>query len=176
MTLSLSHTPSVGGSLSLTHTLQVAGPDTATEGALGPREREIFIDNLLVRVHLLIEMSRPALRYGSLNSLFQVALHLPSKGPRLDPEAGPRLNAEVAKVRPGGNPGANRWFLWSNPIQMLPERGCICGRLTQDLPSNRLQGGVETATIVAVGPRLDPEAGPSIVPQVGPSQTRNPKS
>jgi len=41
-------------------------------------EREIFIDNLLVRVHLIIEMSRPALRRGSLNSLFQVALYLPS--------------------------------------------------------------------------------------------------
>ena len=41
------------------------------------REREIFIDNLLVRVHLIIEMSRPALRHGSLNSLFQVALYLP---------------------------------------------------------------------------------------------------
>ena len=41
-----------------------------------PREREIFIDNLLVRVYLIIEMSRPALRYGSLNSLFQVALYL----------------------------------------------------------------------------------------------------
>ena len=37
-----------------------------------------FIDNLLVRVHLIIEMSRPALRHGSLNSLFQVALYLPS--------------------------------------------------------------------------------------------------
>ena len=41
-------------------------------------EGEIFIDNLLVRVHLLIEMSRPVLRHGSLNSLFQVALYLPS--------------------------------------------------------------------------------------------------
>ena len=42
------------------------------------REREIFIDNLLVRVRLIIEMSRPALRHVSLNSLFQVALYLPS--------------------------------------------------------------------------------------------------
>ena len=41
-------------------------------------DREIVIDNLLVRVHLNIEMSRPALRHGSLNSLFQVALYLPS--------------------------------------------------------------------------------------------------
>ena len=48
--------------------------------AIGPcyAEREIFIDNLLVQVHLIIEMSRPALRHGSLNSLFQVALYLPS--------------------------------------------------------------------------------------------------
>ena len=42
------------------------------------REREIFIDNLLVQVHFIIEMSRPALRHGSLTSLFQVALYLPS--------------------------------------------------------------------------------------------------
>ena len=42
-------------------------------------EREIFIDNLLVRVHLIIEMSRPALRHGSLDSLLQVALYIPSK-------------------------------------------------------------------------------------------------
>ena len=47
-------------------------------GSSWTREREIFIDNLLVRVHLIIEMSRPALRHGSLNSLFQVALYLPS--------------------------------------------------------------------------------------------------
>ena len=46
--------------------------------AAGNQEREIFIDNLLVRVHLIIEISRPALRHGSLNSLFQVALYLPS--------------------------------------------------------------------------------------------------
>ena len=41
-------------------------------------EREILIDNLLVRVNVIIEMSRPALRHGSLNSPFQVALYLPS--------------------------------------------------------------------------------------------------
>ena len=43
----------------------------------GQREREILIDSLLVRVHFIIEMSRPALRQGTLNSLFQVALYLP---------------------------------------------------------------------------------------------------
>ena len=48
------------------------------QGLFPPREREIFIYNLLVRVHLIIEMSRPALRHGRLNSPFQVALYLPS--------------------------------------------------------------------------------------------------
>ena len=32
--------------------------------------------------------------------------------------------------RPGGNPGANGWFLWSTPIQVPPRRGGICDRLT----------------------------------------------
>ena len=40
-------------------------------GGSGVREREIFIHNLLVRVHLIIEMSRPALRHGSLNFLLR---------------------------------------------------------------------------------------------------------
>jgi len=45
-------------------------------------EREFCIDNLLVRVHFIIVMIRwtglaPS-SHGSLNSLFQVALHLPS--------------------------------------------------------------------------------------------------
>ena len=46
----------------------------ATMGCDG--EREFFVDNLMVRIHLIIEMifSRPALRHGSLNSLFQIAL------------------------------------------------------------------------------------------------------
>ena len=50
----------------------------STSLALLSLKREIFIDNLLVRVHFIIEMSRPALRNGSLNSLFQVAVYLPS--------------------------------------------------------------------------------------------------
>jgi len=33
-------------------------------------------------------------------------------------------------LHPGGNPGANRWSLQSTPIQMPPESGGICGRLT----------------------------------------------
>ena len=52
--------------------------ETVTQVVAEAHEREIFTDNLLVRVHLIIEMSRPALRHGSLNSLFQVALYLPS--------------------------------------------------------------------------------------------------
>ena len=53
-------------------------PSTRSGGTPAPSEREIFIENLLVRVHLIIEMSRPALHHGSLNSLCQVALYLPS--------------------------------------------------------------------------------------------------
>ena len=30
--------------------------------------------------------------------------------------------------RPGGNPGANGWFLWSAPTQMPPRRGGISSR------------------------------------------------
>jgi hypothetical protein len=33
-------------------------------------------------------------------------------------------------IRPGGNPGANEWFLQSTPIEMPPQRGDICGRWT----------------------------------------------
>ena len=57
------------------------GPAAERQGnnfKVSKREREIFIDNLLVRVHLIIEMSGPTLRHGSLNSLFQVALYPPS--------------------------------------------------------------------------------------------------
>jgi len=43
-------------------------------------EKDFCIDNLLVRINLnhRDDFSRPALRHESLNSLFQVALHLPS--------------------------------------------------------------------------------------------------
>ena len=47
-------------------------------------------------------------------------------------------------TRPGGNPGENGWFLESTPMQIPPRRGGICGRLTSDLPSTRLQGGTLT--------------------------------
>jgi len=42
---------------------------------------------------------------------------------------------------PGDTPGANRWFLLSTPIQMLPLGGRIIGRSTEDLPLGCLQGG-----------------------------------
>ena len=44
------------------------------------KEREFFIDNLLVRIHLFIErmFSGPAVRHESLNFLSQVALYLSS--------------------------------------------------------------------------------------------------
>ena len=51
---------------------------TSLQVRSAPEKREIFVDNLLVRVHVIIEMSRSALRHGTLNSLFQVALYLPS--------------------------------------------------------------------------------------------------
>ena len=42
-------------------------------------EEEFFVDNLLVRIHFIIEMIWwTASRHGSLNSLFQVALYPPS--------------------------------------------------------------------------------------------------
>ena len=63
----------------------VAGAGARLRG----RERELFIDNLLVRIHLIIVDRTCAM--GVLNSLFQVALHLPSLRGRLvglgqDPE------------------------------------------------------------------------------------------
>ena len=54
---------------------------------MAERERDFFIDNLLVRIHLIIAMilvnhrdnfSGPALRHETLNSLVQVALYIPS--------------------------------------------------------------------------------------------------
>ena len=44
-------------------------------------------------------------------------------------------------IRPGGNLGAERQLLDPTPIQMLPLRGSICGRLTWDLFLGCLQGG-----------------------------------
>ena len=48
---------------------------------------------------------------------------------------------QALALHPGGNPGANRWFLWSTPMQMLPLGGSISGRLTKDLPLGCLQEG-----------------------------------
>ena len=56
-----------------------------------------------------------------------------------DPQGG---GGTTKNIHPGGNPGANRWFIQSTPIQMPPESGDICGRLTQYLPLGYLQGGI----------------------------------
>ena len=53
------------------------------------------------------------------------------------------------RCRPGGNPGPNGWFLQSTPMQMPPRRGGICGRLTEDLPSTRLQGGCASPSVLS---------------------------
>ena len=47
--------------------------------------------------------------------------------------------------RPGGNPGANGWFIQSTPIQMPSRRVGICEKLTSNLPSTSLQGGMTNA-------------------------------
>ena len=60
----------------------------------------------------------------------------------------------IGRLCPGGNPGANGWFIESTPKEMLPQRGSICGRLTADWPSTRLQGGL--AGRVEVRPILEP--------------------
>ena len=65
--------------------------------------------------------------------------------------------------RPGGNPGANGWFLQSTPIQMPPKSGGICGRLTYDLPLGCLQGGCSDA---------DPQAPPTPTPDHGTPSVR----
>ena len=41
-----------------------------------------------------------------------------------------RVEETTHTPRPGGNPRAKSYFLRSTPIQMLPRRGSICGRLT----------------------------------------------
>ena len=65
--------------------------------------------------------------------------HLPGSFPRQNR----RILEKSKRVdRSESNPGANEWFLRSTPIQMPPRRGDICGRLTQPLPSTRLQGGL----------------------------------
>ena len=56
--------------------------------------------------------------------------------------AGCRPRRRIVPHHPGDNPGANRWFLESTPIQMLPPEGSICGKLTSDLPLGCLKGGL----------------------------------
>ena len=54
-------------------------PEGATVGnTVG--EREFFIDNLMVRIHsiIVVILADRACAMGVLNSLFQIALYLPS--------------------------------------------------------------------------------------------------
>jgi hypothetical protein len=49
------------------------------------------------------------------------------------------LSQEPPWMQPRG-----KWmFFKSTPIQIPPRRGGICGKLTYDLPSTRLQGGFQ---------------------------------
>jgi len=52
---------------------------SAAPGSTSISQREFFIDNLLVRIHLIIVMiRRTGLAPSEFDSIFQVALHLPS--------------------------------------------------------------------------------------------------
>ena len=55
-------------------------------------------------------------------------------------------------LHPGDIPGENRWFLQSTPIQMLPQRGSICGRLTSNSLLGCLQGGEESSSFQCFQP------------------------
>jgi len=79
-------------------------------------------------------------------SLLSVSLSLASLSlASLSPSPEPQRHKQVDRVAapreargsPGGNPGANRRFLLSTPIQIPPESGGICGRLTSDSPPGR---------------------------------------
>ena len=60
-------------------------------------------------------------------------------GPDPSASSGQHRGGYVEKAdyesRPGGNPGANGWYLESIFIEMPPLRGGICERLTCDFPS-----------------------------------------
>ena len=58
----------------------------------------------------------------------------------------PSLDVVRCHNHPRDNPGANRWFLQSTPVQILPPGGSICGRLPSDLPLGCLQGGFATSS------------------------------
>ena len=66
----------------LISTCRKGGATLRSLGARGPSsiirppERKFLVDNLLVRIQ--DDFSRPTMHHGSLNSLFQVALYLPS--------------------------------------------------------------------------------------------------
>jgi len=60
--------------------VQIPGSRVQGSGssAPAPQERAFFIDNPVVRLHPIIEMTLVDRRYGTLKSLFQVACYLPS--------------------------------------------------------------------------------------------------
>jgi len=76
------------------------------------RETEILVEQQLPQGVLVCDHAGLAINILSLESVSEIA-HV----------------VEMA-LRPGGNPEANEWFILSTPIQMPPESGGICGRLT----------------------------------------------
>ena len=62
-------------------------------------------------------------------------------------DANPGVVIRQAPIPPWGQPRGNKWFLQSTPIQMPPQRGGLCERLTQDVPSTRLQGGSDPGSV-----------------------------
>ena len=81
-----------------------------TEGMV-LKEREFFTDKLLVRIHFIIVMIRwTGLAHGSLNSLFPVALHVPSYYTQIPqsslPNPHPTTHKQVMTEGTGGGVGA----------------------------------------------------------------------
>ena len=82
--------------------------------------------------------------YGELREIFEAIFGTQQDNSAWNTNV-PRSKHQLPS-RPGGNQGTNEWFRQSNPIQMLPPGDSICGRLSSDLPSTRLQGGGMEAT------------------------------
>ena len=122
------------------------------------REREIFIDNLLVRVHSIIEMSRPALRHRSLNSLFQVALYLPSYNPSFycTPASAGSLQTRVRSTTAFWNPKSRR--LQSDCQSRCFESDWKCHNLPTYLHKHRSAGVSQPAPPHQTLPASHPSA------------------
>ena len=69
------------------------------------------------------------------------ALPCPALSQTLHPDPDPEPETPHKKAqpiaRPGDNSGAKIWFPDSTLLQMLPESGSICKKLTKELPSTR---------------------------------------